>query len=155
MPFLELIEFFLNGQNFHMFQWIQRITEAWIRVKFKDLVSNMCLAGSVVAWWCLTQKMASLSPFTVMTYISVSEFVNSVKHLGKPSINISVLERIVHGPKMFYQGNCTYLMFCEGEVPRVLLNLLQSWGFQSVSAGQRGNPRGHHPQMNVVHSLVR
>ena len=44
--------------------------------QFKDPVSNMCLAGVVVACWSLTQEMVTLSPFTVMT----------VKYLGKTSM---------------------------------------------------------------------
>ena len=37
--------------------------------QFKDPVSHMCHAGTVVASWSLTQKVAGLSPFTVMTNI--------------------------------------------------------------------------------------
>ena len=37
--------------------------------QFKDHVSNMCLAGTVVACWSLTYEMASSSPFTVMPNI--------------------------------------------------------------------------------------
>ena len=37
--------------------------------QFKDPVSHMCLAGGVVASWSLTQEVAGLSPFTVMTTI--------------------------------------------------------------------------------------
>ena len=36
---------------------------------FKDPVSHMCLAGTVEAFWFLTQEVASLSPFTVMTNV--------------------------------------------------------------------------------------
>ena len=46
----------------------------------KDLVSTTCLAGALVACRSLTQEMASSSPFTVMTNIFVTEFV---EHLGK------------------------------------------------------------------------
>ena len=35
---------------------------------------KMCLAGTVVASWSLTQEMSGLSPFTVMTNIFVTEF---------------------------------------------------------------------------------
>ena len=31
--------------------------------QFKDLVSHMCLAGTVVASWSLTQEVAGLCPF--------------------------------------------------------------------------------------------
>ena len=34
----------------------------------------MCLAGTVVAFWSLTQKVAGSSPFTVMTNVFVTEF---------------------------------------------------------------------------------
>ena len=37
--------------------------------QFKDPVSQMCLACTVVASWCLTQEMARLNPFMVMTNI--------------------------------------------------------------------------------------
>ena len=42
--------------------------------QFKDPTSHLCLAGTVVASWSLTQEVASLSPFTVMTNIFVTEF---------------------------------------------------------------------------------
>ena len=34
----------------------------------------MCLAGTVVASWSLTQEVACSNPFTVMTNIFVTEF---------------------------------------------------------------------------------
>ena len=55
--------------------------------KFKDPVSHMCLASAVVAPWSLTQEMAGLSPFTVITNIFVTEF--SVKILGKTPMRSS------------------------------------------------------------------
>ena len=42
--------------------------------KFKDPVSHMCLSDAVVAPRSLTQVVAGLSPFTVMTDILVTEF---------------------------------------------------------------------------------
>ena len=42
--------------------------------KFKDPVSHLCLAGTVVASWPLTQEMAGLNPFTAMTNAFVTEF---------------------------------------------------------------------------------
>ena len=42
--------------------------------KFKDHVSNICLAGAVVASWSLTQEVGGLNPFTVMTNTFVTEF---------------------------------------------------------------------------------
>ena len=41
-------------------------------VQFKDSVSHICLAGAVVASWSLTEEVAGLSPFTVMTNIFVT-----------------------------------------------------------------------------------
>ena len=55
-------------------------------MQFKDPVSHMCLAGTVVASWSLTQEVAGSSPFTVLTNIFVTEFHESVKHLGKTPI---------------------------------------------------------------------
>ena len=42
--------------------------------QFKDPVSHMCLAGVLVASWSVTQEVAGLSPFTVITNIFVTEF---------------------------------------------------------------------------------
>ena len=42
--------------------------------QFKDPVSHMCLADTVVASWPLTPEVAVSSPFTVMTNIFVTEF---------------------------------------------------------------------------------
>ena len=47
--------------------------------QFKDSVSHMCLADTVVASMFLTQEVAGLNPFTAMTNIFVAEF----RHLGK------------------------------------------------------------------------
>ena len=50
--------------------------------QFKDLVSNMCLAGPLVASWSLMQEVAGSCPFAVMTiivFLSLNS-VNSVKH---------------------------------------------------------------------------
>ena len=46
------------------------------RTKFKDPVSQLCLAGAVTAFRSLTQELAGLSPFTVIirTVIFVNEF---------------------------------------------------------------------------------
>ena len=49
----------------------------------KDPVSHMCLVGVVVAYWYLTQETASLSPFTVMINIFVTEFAESKLLLQK------------------------------------------------------------------------
>ena len=45
-----------------------------IWAQFKDPVSHMFLAGTVVASWSLTQGVAGSSSFTVMTNIFVTEF---------------------------------------------------------------------------------
>ena len=44
----------------------------------KDPVSNVYLAGAVVACWSLTQEVAGLNPFTVMTNIFVTEFTENI-----------------------------------------------------------------------------
>ena len=47
----------------------------WDQFKFKDPVSDMCLAGDVVASWSLTQEEAGLSPFNDIFF--VPEFAES------------------------------------------------------------------------------
>ena len=49
--------------------------------QFKDCVSNMCLAGTVVAFWSLTQSVAGSSHFRVMTNIFGTEIIS--KNLNK------------------------------------------------------------------------
>ena len=44
--------------------------------QFKDPVSHICLAGTVVESWSLTQEMTGSNPFTLMTNIFLS--LNSV-----------------------------------------------------------------------------
>ena len=41
----------------------------------------MCLAYAVVASWYLTQEVAGLSHFTVMTNISVIEFAEFIENI--------------------------------------------------------------------------
>ena len=53
--------------------------------QFKDPVSHICLAGTVVASWSLTQEMSGLSPFTVLTNIFVTEFREFRETFGKNS----------------------------------------------------------------------
>ena len=53
--------------------------------QFKDPVFHICLAGTAVASWSLTQEVAGLSPFTLMTNILS---VNSVKTFRENSINV-------------------------------------------------------------------
>ena len=38
------------------------------------ILSQMCLAGTVVAFWSSTQEMGGLKPFTVITTTFVTEF---------------------------------------------------------------------------------
>ena len=54
--------------------------------QFKDPVSNMCLAGTVVSSWSLTQEVTGSSPFTVMTNIFVTEFPEFSQTFRKNSI---------------------------------------------------------------------
>ena len=42
-------------------------------VQLKESVSDMCLAGIVVAYWSPTHEAAGFSTFTVMTNIFVTE----------------------------------------------------------------------------------
>ena len=42
--------------------------------QFKDPVCYMCISGTVIVPWSLTQEVAGSSPFTVMTNIFVTEF---------------------------------------------------------------------------------
>ena len=42
--------------------------------QFKDFVPHRCLVGTVIASWSLIQEVAGLKPFTVKTYILVTEF---------------------------------------------------------------------------------
>ena len=44
------------------------------RGQFKNPVSHLCLADTVVASWSLTQKVAGSNPFAVLTNILVTEF---------------------------------------------------------------------------------
>ena len=53
--------------------------------QFKDPVSHMFLAGAVAASWSLTQEVAGLSPFTIMTNIlkTFRENLNAVNVIHK------------------------------------------------------------------------
>ena len=50
----------------------------------------MCLTGTVVISWSLTQEVAASSPFIVMTKILSLNFLNSVIHLEKTSLNLMI-----------------------------------------------------------------
>ena len=52
-------------------------------VQFKDSVSDMCLAGIVVAYWSLTHEAAGFSTFTVMTNIFVTEISEFSKNCNR------------------------------------------------------------------------
>ena len=78
------MEFFLNGAELSLNpvnsgNLINHWSMNW--PQFKDPVSHMCLAGTVVASWSLAQQEAGSSPFIVMTNI----FANSVKTYRKNS----------------------------------------------------------------------
>ena len=53
----------------------------------------MCLTGAVVTSWPLTQEVAHLSPFTVMTNISVTEFAEFSETFRKNSITLQILRQ--------------------------------------------------------------
>ena len=69
------VEFFLNGaessfnsvNSANSGNLINQSSMNW--AEFKDPLSHVCLAGDVVASWSLTQEMAGLSPFTIITNI--------------------------------------------------------------------------------------
>ena len=56
--------------------------------QLKDSVSYMFLAGTVLALWLLTQEVACLIPFTVMTNIFITEF---------PEFSENIQGRFQHG----------------------------------------------------------
>ena len=58
--------------------------------EFKDPVSHVCLAGAMVASWSLTQEVAGLNTFTVMTI--VTEFSENI--LAKTPIHLKVMSDI-------------------------------------------------------------
>ena len=46
----------------------------------KDPVSTICLVGTAVVYWSLTQEVAGSNPFTVTTNLFVTEFAESVSY---------------------------------------------------------------------------
>ena len=54
----------------------------------KDPVSHMCLAGTIVAFWSLTQEVEGLSPFTERTIFLSLTMLNSMKTLRENSIGL-------------------------------------------------------------------
>ena len=61
-PSWHSLEVSLNGTEI---QWISELrqSEVWIWAEFKDPLSHTCLAGTVVAFWSLTQEVAGSNPF--------------------------------------------------------------------------------------------
>ena len=49
--------------------------------KFKDPVFNMCLAGTAVASWSLTQEVTGFSPFTVQSSKFIANIVKGFDDL--------------------------------------------------------------------------
>ena len=62
--------------------------------QFKDPVSHICLAGDVVASRSLTQEVAGLSPFTVMTNTFVTDF-HELNENNSGKTQLSRLSRIL------------------------------------------------------------
>ena len=66
------MEFFLNRAELSLDseKLINHPSMNW--AQFKDPVSHMCLAGTVVACWSLTQEVAGSSPFNVINLLSLN-----------------------------------------------------------------------------------
>ena len=58
--------------------------------QFKDPIPHMCLAGTVVTFWSLTQEVARWQVrVLLMSYLFVTEFAEfSEKHLGKTPMSL-------------------------------------------------------------------
>ena len=67
--------------------------------QFKYPVSHICLVGTVVASWFLTQMVVGLNPFTVTTNILS---LNSVKTFRKNSNDIKHISKYI---EIFYSFN--------------------------------------------------
>ena len=70
--------------------------------QFKDPVSHMCLAGTVVASWSLTQEVTGSIPFIVMTNIFVTEFSEFSETFRKTKL--SALTSVVKCGNSFFRG---------------------------------------------------
>ena len=69
---------------------------------FEDPISHMCLAGTVLASWSLTQEMAGSSPLTVMTHFNPLNSINSMKTFDENSfVNIFYSKVELIGSVMF------------------------------------------------------
>ena len=66
--------------------------------QFTDLVSDLCLASTVVAPLSLTQEMAVSKSFTVMTNILSLNLLNSVKTFRENSNGDVNLDQAVTKP---------------------------------------------------------
>ena len=85
------MEFFLNGTELSLNSvnsadsgnLINHWTMNW--AQFKDPVSHMCLVGTVVTSWSLTQEVAGSSPFAVVTNTFATEFAKFSETLKKNS----------------------------------------------------------------------
>ena len=79
-----LLEFFLNGAELSLNLVISANSGNFINhwnmnwAQFKDPASHICLTGSVVASWSLTQKVAGSSPLNFKYFLSLN-LPNSVK----------------------------------------------------------------------------
>ena len=73
--------------------------------QFKDPVSHMCLAGTVVESWFLTQEVAGSSPFNDNYFLSLN-LLNSVKTFSKNFIGIH--SSISLTPSFGRTGNFVY-----------------------------------------------
>ena len=61
--------------------------------QFKDPVCHMCLAGTAVAYWSLTQEIVGSSPSAVMTNIFVAEFSELKETFRENSIDSLLIFR--------------------------------------------------------------
>ena len=79
--------------------------------QFKDPVCYMCLAGTAVAYWSLTQEIVGSSPFTVMTIFLSLNSANSRKHLGKTQLcRLVLLIRALWIRKECVTPDCLFLI---------------------------------------------
>ena len=78
-----------NGNSVNSGNLINHWSMNW--VQFKDPLSHMCLAGTVVSSWSLTQEMTGSNAFTVMSNILVtelSEFNESFRENSNKYVNL-------------------------------------------------------------------
>ena len=85
---MSLIGVFPNGAQFSLNSansgtLINHSSMNW--AQFKDPVFHLCLVGTVVACWPLTEELAGSSPFNDKYFLSLNS-ANSVKTFRKNSI---------------------------------------------------------------------